>query len=184
MLELSRICIPYTPLKRELKDCRIALVSTSGAYAEGMQPFSENDLSYRLIPADTDTKNIRFVPGHFDTSKGAVDPNVMFPLDRLRELVAAGEIGSLAENQVSMGLTTELRKLKEIGSWEIAAFVMKMRPAFVVLPGGCPLCHRTVVTIQRAIETQGISTVLITVAPNKSEPAGPPRALYPKPFEP
>jgi D-proline reductase (dithiol) PrdB len=46
------------------------------------------------------------------------------------------------------------------------------------------LCHRTVVTIQRSIETQGISTILITVSPNESEPAGPPRALYPKPFQP
>jgi len=136
MLELSRSCIPYTPLKRELKDCRIALVSTSGAYVEGMQPFGENDLSYRLIPADTDTKNLRFVPGHFDTSKGAEDPNIMFPLDRLRELVMAGEIGSLTENQISMGLTTELRKLKEVVSWEIADAVMKLRPAVVLLTGG------------------------------------------------
>src|SRR5215510_916683 len=126
MLELSRSCIPYTPLKRELKDCRIALVSTSGAYVEGMQPFGDNDLSYRLIPADTTTKNIRFVPGHFDTGNGAQDPNIMFPLDRLRELVAAGEIRSLAENQISMGLTTELRKLKEVVSWEITEVVLKM----------------------------------------------------------
>jgi len=136
MLELSRSCIPYTPLKRELKDCRIALVSTSGAYVEGMQPFGENDLSFRLIPTDTETSKIRFVPGHFDTSKGAQDPNIMFPLDRLRELVAAGDIASLTENHISMGLTTELRKLKEVVSWEIAEAVMKMRPSIVVLTGG------------------------------------------------
>ena len=136
MLELSRSCIPYTPLKRQLKECRIALVSTSGAYVEGMQPFSENDLTFRLIPTDTDTKTIRFVPGHFDTSKGIEDPNIMFPLDRLRELVQNGEIGSLTENHISMGLTTELRKLKEVVSWEIAETVMKMRPTVVVLTGG------------------------------------------------
>jgi D-proline reductase (dithiol) PrdB len=136
MLELSRSCIPYTPLKRELKDCRIALVSTSGAYAEGMQPFTENDLTFRLIPTDTDTKKIHFVPGHFDTSKGAEDPNIMFPLDRLRELVAGSDIRSLAEHHVSMGLTTELRKLKETVSWEIAEAVMKVRPDVVVLTGG------------------------------------------------
>jgi hypothetical protein len=29
-----------------------------------------------------------------------------------------------------------------------------------------------------------MSTVLITVSPNESEAAGPPRALYPKPFQP
>ena len=136
MLELSRSCIPYTPLKRELKDCRIALVSTSGAYVEGMQPFSDNDLTFRMIPTDTDTKKIRFMPGHFDTSKGALDANIMFPVDRLRELVGEGVIGSLVENHISMGLTTELRKLKEVVSWEIAEAVMKMRPAVVVLTGG------------------------------------------------
>ena len=136
MLELSRSCIPYTPLKRDLKDCRIALVSTSGAYVEGMQPFGENDLSYRLIPADTDTKNLRFVPGHFDTSKGAEDPNIMFPLDRLRELLAAGEIGKVSEYHISMGLTMELRKLKEQVSWNIAEAVLKTRPDIVVLTGG------------------------------------------------
>ena len=136
MLELSRSCIPYTPLKRELKDCRIALVSTSGAYAEGMPPFTDNDLSFRLIPADTDTRKIRFVPGHFDTSKGAEDPNIMFPLDRLRELVTAREVRTLADHHISMGLTTELRKLKETVSWEIAETLMKMRPDVVVLTGG------------------------------------------------
>ncbi len=135
-MELARSCIPYTPLKRDLKDCRIALVSTSGAYVEGMQPFSDNDLTFRLIPADTDTKQIRFVPGHFDTSKGAEDANIMLPLDRLRELLAAGEIRKIADHHISMGLTTELRKLKEVVSWEIAEAVMKLRPDVVVLTGG------------------------------------------------
>jgi D-proline reductase (dithiol) PrdB len=136
MMELSRTCIPYTPLRRDLKDCRIALVSTSGAYAEGMQPFTDNDLSFRLVPNDTDVKKIKFVPGHFDTSRGAEDANVMFPLDCLRELAASGEVRTLADYHVSMGLTTELRKLKETVSWEIAEVVMKVRPDVVLLTGG------------------------------------------------
>ena len=135
-MEISRSCIPYTPLKRDLKDCRIALVSTSGAYVEGMQPFTDNDLSFRLVPNDTDTKKIRFVPGHFDTAPGAEDANVMFPLDRLRELKSSGEIGKLADEHISMGLTTELRKLKEVVSWEIAETLMKLRPDVIVLTGG------------------------------------------------
>ena len=136
MLELSRSCIPYTPLKRDLKDCRIALVSTSGAYVEGMQPFTDNDLSFRMIPADTDAKQIHFVPGHFDTSNGALDANIMFPVDHLQELAAAGDVRKLADYHISMGLTTELRKLKEQVSWEIAEAVMKTRPDVVVLTGG------------------------------------------------
>jgi len=135
-MELSRSCIPYTPLKRELKDCRVGLVTTAGAYVEGMKPFTENDLSFRLIPSETETKKIRFVPGHFDTSKGALDPNIMFPLDRLRELLAAGEIGKVSEYHISMGLTMELRKLKEQVSWNIAEAVLKTRPDIIVLTGG------------------------------------------------
>ena len=38
------------------------------------------------------------------------------------------------------------------------------------------------VTVQRAIEMQGIATVLITVEPEESAQARPPRALYPKGF--
>jgi len=135
-MELSRSCIPYTPLKRDLKECRLGLVSTAGAYLEGTAPFTDNDLSFRLIPTDTDTKKIHFVPGHFDTSKGALDANIMFPLDRIREMLAAGEVRKLTDFHVSMGLTTELRKLKEQVSWDIAEAVMKMRPDVVILTGG------------------------------------------------
>ena len=135
-MDLSRSCIPYTPLKRDLKDCRVGLVTTSGAYVEGMEPFTENDLSFRLIPTGADTKKIRFVPGHFDTSNGALDANIMFPLDRIREMLAAGEIRKVMDHHISMGLTTELRKLKEQVSWDIAEAVMKMRPDVVLLTGG------------------------------------------------
>jgi hypothetical protein len=41
-----------------------------------------------------------------------------------------------------------------------------------------------VVTVQRIIEMIGIPTVLITVEPEESRQARPPRALYPKGFVP
>ena len=135
-MELARACTPYTRLRRDLKDCRVALVSTSGAYAAGMQPYSENDLTFNLIPDNTETRLIHFVPGHFDTSKAGVDPNILFPLDRLHDLAATGEIGKMSDYHVAMGLTTELRKLKEQVSWDIARAVLQTRPDVVVLTGG------------------------------------------------
>jgi hypothetical protein len=39
-----------------------------------------------------------------------------------------------------------------------------------------------VVTVQRAVEMLGIPTVLITVEPEESAQARPPRALYPRGF--
>jgi D-proline reductase (dithiol) PrdB len=136
MLEMARACTPYTRLRRDLKDCRVALVSTSGAYLAGTQPYSENDLTFRLISDGTESHLIRFMPGHFDTSKAALDPNILFPIDRLHELVAAGEIGKMADHHVAMGLTTELRKLKEQVSWDLARAICQERPDVVVLTGG------------------------------------------------
>src|SRR5437773_10951666 len=101
-----------------------------------MIPYTDNDLNVRLIPTDTNTKKVRFVIGHFDTSKGAEDASIMFPPDQLRELVALGEVHTLADQHLSMGLSTELRKLKETVSWAIAETLMKMRPDVVVLTGG------------------------------------------------
>lgn len=136
-MEIARACIPYTPFKRDLKDARVALMTTAGAYVDGMEPFhEENDLSFRRIPADSETKNIRFVPGHFNVADAEKDPNCLFPLDRLRELLDEGVIGKIGEYHVSMGLTTELRKLKEEVSWEIARVIDKTRADVVVLTGG------------------------------------------------
>ena len=95
-----------------------------------------NDLTYRIIPSETEARRIHFVAGHFDTSKGAIDANIMFPIDRLRDLQAAGDIGKIADYHVAMGLTTELRKLKEQVSWDIAREVLQTRPDVVVLTGG------------------------------------------------
>ena len=135
-MELARACTPYTRLRRDLKDCRVALVTTSGAYAAGQEPYTDNDLSYRIIPSDTESRLIHFVPGHFDTSKGAIDPNIMFPIDRLRDLQAAGEIGTISDYHIAMGLTTQLRKLKEHVSWDLAREVIQTCPDIVVLTGG------------------------------------------------
>ena len=135
-MELARACAPYTRLRRGLPDCRVALVTTSGAYAPGMEPFTENDLSFRLIPDHEETRLIHFISGHYDTSKAAADPNILFPLDRIHDLVASGEVGKTAEYHISMGLTTELRKLKEEVSWKIAEAVIQTRPDVVVLTGG------------------------------------------------
>ena len=135
-MDMARASTPYTRLRRDLKESRVALVSTSGAYAMGMEPFSENDPTFRIIPDATESRAIRFVAGHFDTSKAAIDPNILFPLDRLHDLVGWGEIGQAAEHHVTMGLTTELRKLREQTSWEIAKSVLQARPDVVVLTGG------------------------------------------------
>lgn len=135
-MELARACIPYTPLKRPLSECRVALLTTAGVYVDGTDPFEEDDLTWREISAATPSSALRIISGHFDVTSAEKDPNCVFPIDRLAELVQAGDVGKVADYHVSMGFTQQLRKLKEEVCWKIAEAVGKTRPDLVVLTGG------------------------------------------------
>ena len=135
-IQIARACVPYTPFRKQVEESRFALVTTSGAYAEGMEPFTDNDLSFRMIPQDAESASLKVVSGHYDPASAEADINSVFPIERLRELLASGRIGKIAGHHLSMGLTTELRKLKEETSWEIADKVARMRPDAVILTGG------------------------------------------------
>ncbi|HEY8370669.1 MAG TPA: glycine/sarcosine/betaine reductase selenoprotein B family protein [Thermodesulfobacteriota bacterium] len=133
-IEMSRLCVPFTPLARPLGACRVALVSTAGVYAAGQEPFDpDNDVSIRVVPSDTATDALRVSHGHYDHASADRDPNVVFPLDRLRELAAAGEIGELAPGAVSMGFTQSFRVVRdettprivdEVNRWSVDACVL------------------------------------------------------------
>ena len=81
-----------------LKDRRLSVVTTAGVHSPGEQPFNFIDASYRVIPGDIDGSDLLMshTSVNFDRSGFQQDVNVVFPIDRLRELEAAGEIGSLA----------------------------------------------------------------------------------------
>jgi D-proline reductase (dithiol) PrdB len=106
---------PFTPLRRPLTACRVAIVTTAGLHRRGDRPFGPADQTYRLIPADTPTADI--VQSHtslgFDRVAIMRDVNVSFPIDRIRELVARGAVGALAPYGYSfMGAQRELACLE------------------------------------------------------------------------
>ena len=100
------------------------------------KPFTENDLSFRLIPNEISSGDLRVVTGHYDLTSARADINCVFPIDTLRTLQSEGVIKKISDVHFAMGLTTELRKLKEEVSWNLAKEVAKTRPDVVVLTGG------------------------------------------------
>src|SRR3972149_4426297 len=88
---------PLTPQPKPLSRCRIALLSSSGIYHKDQAPFDDvkNDLSWREIATDVDPRDLRI--SHFSkNAKAVTDVNTVFPVSRLRELVAEGFGGELA----------------------------------------------------------------------------------------
>ncbi len=93
---------------------RVALISTAGLHRRDDRPFSPGVLDYRCIPADTPPAELvmSHVSTNFDRTGFQQDWNVVFPLDRLRELAAADVIGSLARGHYSfMGAIGDLAGL-------------------------------------------------------------------------
>lgn len=95
---------PFTVPKVKVAEVTIAIVTTAGLHVRGDRPFTIDDPSFRVIPAETGEDQI--VQSHtsigFDRTPQAIDLNVVFPIDRLRELAARGEIGAVAPNHYSL----------------------------------------------------------------------------------
>ncbi len=105
--------VPRATLEKPLSECRVALVSSAGFVAPGQVPFDSKirggDVSFRQIDKEIEVTSLLDThrSDSFDHTGLREDPNLAFPLDRLRELVASGRIGSLAPRHLSfMGSIT------------------------------------------------------------------------------
>ena len=138
MLQMSRKCVPYTPVTAKLSEMMVAIVSSSGVYVEGQEPFTDDgDESYRVIPGDVDPKALRFKHGHYDTSEAQKDPNVVFPMERLRELQAEGLIRGVSNKHIGFkGFSVNLKAQYEILAPKIADEIERSQADAVLLTGG------------------------------------------------
>lgn len=181
MINIARKCVPYTPFDKELSSAIVTLVSATGVYLPDQEPFpaeDPGDTSYRLIPGTTETSTLKIVHGHYDHTTADTDPNIVFPLDTLRQLVAEGFIGGVNDNHYSYGFTTKLKELYETTFPEIADKVERSRTRLVLLTAGCPeTCHRSIGNMAREIEARGIPTLILSASPAATESVRPPRGF-------
>lgn len=110
--------IPWTALTKPLKECRIAIITTAGVHLKTDKPFdmenSDGDASFRVIPSDTIKNDLKITHDYYDHSDADIDINLVFPIERLLELVKSGEVGSVSKNHFGFmghimgGLVSEL----------------------------------------------------------------------------
>lgn len=183
-MNISKRCIPYTPHMREVKESVFALITTAGVHLRDQEAFDVNgDNSWRMIPGDVESRQLMVTHEHYDHRDADEDINCVFPLDRLRELASEGIIGGVSDRHLGfMGYTQNFRDLYERAAPEMAKVMLRSKADGVILTAGCPLCHRVVAIIAREVEMVGIPTVLISVAPEQSQQAGPPRVIAPHHF--
>ncbi|MDX1660601.1 MAG: glycine/sarcosine/betaine reductase selenoprotein B family protein [Gemmatimonadota bacterium] len=95
---------PWTPFGKRFAESRVAVLTTGGFHLADQEPFDcdAGDPSYRAIPADAPLDALEITHTHYDTRDAREDPNILLPVDRLRELVDEGALGSLSPTQYSM----------------------------------------------------------------------------------
>jgi D-proline reductase (dithiol) PrdB len=86
----------FTRLGKPLARCRVAIVTSAALHRPDDPPFTQADTSYRSL----DRGDRDLILGHwspnFDHTGFQIDVNVVYPIDRLEDLVAAGVIGDVA----------------------------------------------------------------------------------------
>lgn len=61
----------------------------------------EGDASYREIPGNVASRTLTITHKYYNHSDADKDVNIIFPIDRFRELVDAGVIGAIAPRHFS-----------------------------------------------------------------------------------
>lgn len=136
-LELSRYCVPFTPLRTRLEEAIICIVSTAGVRMKSDRPFEvEGDTTYRVIDGAAAAADLAYDDAHYDHACADRDLNCIFPIDRLRELGVEKRIGGLTERHFSMGFSSGLRELRETTIPRLTREVDRARPDAVLLTGG------------------------------------------------
>lgn len=181
MLNIARKCVPYTPFEKDLSTATVTLVSATGVYGPDQEAFpteDPGDTTYRVIAGNTEARSLRIAHHHYDHSEADDDPNIVFPIDSLRELAGEGVIGAVNDSHYSYGFTTRLKELYETVFPEIADKIERSKSKLVLLTAGCPeTCHRSIGNLAREIEARGVPTLIISASPAATESVRPPRAM-------
>jgi D-proline reductase (dithiol) PrdB len=90
---------PFTRLTKPLAQCTVSLLTSGGVSRRASPPFNpdaRNDLRVDEVAANAPTDDFQIHDSYYNHADADRDINCIFPLDRLREMAASGEIGAAA----------------------------------------------------------------------------------------
>ncbi|MGE5324977.1 MAG: glycine/sarcosine/betaine reductase selenoprotein B family protein [Actinomycetota bacterium] len=103
---------PWAPLRKPIAECTVALISTGGIHLRRDRPFNLNgDPTFRVIPKTASAAELAISHQAYDRTDALKDINLVFPLERLRELENEKVIGRLADDHYGFGLMGSAKRL-------------------------------------------------------------------------
>ena len=91
--------IPWAVPRLPLRQATVGLVTTGGVHLRTQKPFDmtdpEGDPSFREVPFDAALQDLQITHDYYDHRDAENDLNLVFPVQRLRELKDRGVVGEL-----------------------------------------------------------------------------------------
>lgn len=170
---------PFTPARRALPMLNLALISSAGAYIDGTAAFADEDLSFKEIPIEVESSDLRFTARGYDPAAVEQDANSQLPIERLLEFERNGIIGQL--NPVFWSFCGYIPSATVVAEELAPRLTERLRryevQAALLVPAS-RLCHQSVGLVARAIELVGIPTMTLAVIKEVVESVRPPRVAF------
>ena len=120
--------VPLAKSEKPVAHSKLCFVSTSGVQPKNSLPFDTvhpvGDYSFRNVPSDSKTTGLEIHQLKYPTFGAEKDLNVIYPIERLQELAANGEIGGLTSNFFSfIGYNMDAERLEQTLAEDIAEAV-------------------------------------------------------------
>jgi len=178
--------VAFHPLAKPLGQSRVALIVTAAPYQpdKGDQgpgaPYNAAAKFYTVYSGDTALEHdLRIAHLAIDRKHTtAEDSGTYFPLPALRKLAASGRIGSLVPRFHGLPTNRSRRRTLEVDCPEIVERCKADAVDAAILVPNCPVCHQSVSLAARALEENGIATVVMGCARDIVEYVGVPRMLF------
>ncbi|MGO4675460.1 glycine reductase [Bosea sp. 2YAB26] len=178
--------VPFQALARPLSECRVTIITTAAPYQpdKGDQgpgaPYNAAAKFYSVYSADSgEEHDLRIAHVAIDrTHTTAEDLGSYFPLAALRQAAISGRLGSIAPRFHGLPTNRSHRVTLEVDCPEIVARCRADAVDAAILVPNCPVCHQSVSLAARALEENGIATVVMGCAKDIVEYVGVPRFLF------
>lgn len=172
--------LPWAVNNKSLSEKKVAIITTAGLNFREDHNFEFVDSSYRALPRDLSASDILMTHAsvNYDRSGFQEDINVVFPVDRFKELESEGVIGRLADVNYSFMGGGMLPDVYEANVRDLAKVLKADGVDAALIVPVCPNCSRTVCGIAHYLESEGIQTAGIALFREIAETMKPPRILW------
>lgn len=169
---------PWTPLRREFRRSKAAVVTTSGVRLKTQHSFGRNSAEFREISAFASHEDLAFDFTTYDPAEAERDLNVLVPVDRLKDLVDREALGGVNETFFSFfGACSDLEGLRSSAAKAGEKLRAAGCEAAFIVPADL-VCNQTAGLIARELERQGVSTVCAVTVKEIAQQVRIPRGAF------